>query len=330
MRRGETDNCVMCRGESSCILPIAPAAVHTDPTGSRLAIRHFTEYLEKFPDDQDVRWLLNVAHMTLGEYPEKVEPRYLVSIDRFIKSEFDIGKFRDIGDLAKVNRFNMAGGAVMEDFDNDGLLDLATTSFDPTMPMALLPQLRRRHVQGRDQGGGAARAARRQEPGPDRFQQRRSNGSVHLAGSVALLSDPPEPAAEQRQWHVQRRDRSRPGCSTRSIRPIRAGPITTTTAGSTFTSSASSKPIACITTEETGPSRKSAPGPASRGTRRITARAANWIDYDNDDYPDLFVDNMKGTAKLYHNNRNGTFTRCDRVDGHRRSEDRILVLGVGL
>ena len=29
LRRGETDNCVMCRGESSCILPIAPAAVHT-------------------------------------------------------------------------------------------------------------------------------------------------------------------------------------------------------------------------------------------------------------------------------------------------------------
>ena len=27
LRRGETDNCVMCRGESSCILPIVPAAV---------------------------------------------------------------------------------------------------------------------------------------------------------------------------------------------------------------------------------------------------------------------------------------------------------------
>ncbi len=65
--------------------------------------------------------------MTLGEYPGKVDPRFLVSIDHFLKSEFDIGKFRDIGHLAKVNRFNMAGGAVMEDFDNDGLLDLATT-----------------------------------------------------------------------------------------------------------------------------------------------------------------------------------------------------------
>ena len=39
LRLGETENCVMCRGESSCIVPIAPAAVHTNPAGSRLAVR---------------------------------------------------------------------------------------------------------------------------------------------------------------------------------------------------------------------------------------------------------------------------------------------------
>ena len=55
LRRGENDNCIMCRGESSCILPISPAAVHTNPTGSRLAIKHFTEYLEQYPDDLEVQ-----------------------------------------------------------------------------------------------------------------------------------------------------------------------------------------------------------------------------------------------------------------------------------
>ncbi len=54
LRRGETENCIMCRGESSCILPISPAAVHTIPEGSRLAIEHFTEYLGQFPDDLEV------------------------------------------------------------------------------------------------------------------------------------------------------------------------------------------------------------------------------------------------------------------------------------
>ena len=66
--------------------------------------------------------------MTLGEYPEKVNPKHLISLDRFTQSEFNIGKFRDVGHLAGVNRFNQAGGAIMDDFDNDGLLDIVLTS----------------------------------------------------------------------------------------------------------------------------------------------------------------------------------------------------------
>ena len=49
LRRGENDNCVLCRGESSCILPLAPAAIHANPAGSRLAVRHFTEISSGFP-----------------------------------------------------------------------------------------------------------------------------------------------------------------------------------------------------------------------------------------------------------------------------------------
>ncbi len=128
LRLGENENCIMCRGESSCILPISPAAVHSHPRGSRLAIRHFTEYLEHFPSDLEIRWLLNLAHMTLGEYPDRVDPRFVLDLGRFSSSEFDIGKFRDVGHLAGVNRFNQAGGAIMDDFDNDGLLDLAVTT----------------------------------------------------------------------------------------------------------------------------------------------------------------------------------------------------------
>ena len=41
LRRGETENCVMCSGECSCILPIDPSAVHKAPEGSRLAVRPF-------------------------------------------------------------------------------------------------------------------------------------------------------------------------------------------------------------------------------------------------------------------------------------------------
>jgi hypothetical protein len=44
------------------------------------------------------------------------------------------------------------------------------------------------------------------------------------------------------------------------------------------------------------------------GDKDAFCKGADWIDYDNDDYPDLFVDNNHADARLYHNNRNGTFT----------------------
>ena len=66
--RTKTASCAAAKAPASCP---SPAAVHTNPDGSRLAIKHFTEYLEAFPDDLEVRWLLNLAHMTLGEHPRK-------------------------------------------------------------------------------------------------------------------------------------------------------------------------------------------------------------------------------------------------------------------
>jgi hypothetical protein len=78
LRRGEVDNCIGCLGPSSCILPIAPGAVHTRPAGSREAVAHFHAYLQEQPGDLRVRWLLNLAHMTLGEYPDKRAATYRV------------------------------------------------------------------------------------------------------------------------------------------------------------------------------------------------------------------------------------------------------------
>ena len=69
--------------------------VHQIEAGSREAVRQLTAYLEERPDDLRVRWLLNLACMTLGEHPQKVEPKFLVNLDKLMKSEFDIGRFRE-------------------------------------------------------------------------------------------------------------------------------------------------------------------------------------------------------------------------------------------
>ena len=317
LRRGETDNCVMCRGESSCILPIARAAVHTDATGSRLAIGHFMEYLERFPDDGDVRWLLNLAHMTLGEYPHKVDPRHLVSIEPFLRSEFDIGKFRDIGHAAKVDRFNMAGGAVMEDFDDDGLLDLATTSFDATVPMAFY------HNQGDGtfQDVTASAGLSGQLGGKNLVQTDFNNdGRLDLFISRgAWLRNP------IRQSLLRNNGDGTFSDVTESS-GFRDGLNSTNSSWADYDNDGwidvyiicEQQPSRLYHNRGDGTFEEVASKLGVQGDPGSYCKGANWIDYDNDDFPDLFVDRLNSTPKLYHNNRNGTFkdvTESMGIDG---------------
>ncbi len=131
LRRGEVENCIGCVGPSSCILPITRAAMHIKPTGSRQAIKYFTEYLESAPGDLRVRWVLNLAYMTLGEYPDKVPPKYLIPLDT-LASAADVGRFQNVApDVGLISRGpNQAGGSVFDDFTGDGLPDLFVTSLD--------------------------------------------------------------------------------------------------------------------------------------------------------------------------------------------------------
>jgi hypothetical protein len=308
MRRGENENCIECRGESSCILPISPAAVHSIPTGSRLAIHHFTEYLRQFPNDLEVRWLLNLAHMTLGEYPGQVDPQYVIFLDRFTHSEFDIGKFREVGHLLGVNRFNQAGGAIMDDFDNDGLLDIVLTSFDPTLSMAYY----------RNKGDGT-------------FEDRSTEAGVtdQLGGLVCYQTDYNNDGRldvfiPRGAWLL---------CAIRPslLRNDGGGRFTDVTKEAGMLEPVNSN-AACWADYDNdgwldifvGCERQPNLLYHNRGDgtfEEVSARAGlrdhgesqfckgtTWVDIDNDDYPDLFLNNLKGAGELYRNNRNGTFT----------------------
>jgi hypothetical protein len=133
LRRGEMDNCVACCNEASCIFPLAAAAIHQRTAGSREAIEHFTRYLRQQPDDLGVQWLLNVAYMTLGEYPKAVPPEFLLPLGRFASAQNEPRRMKNIASRVGLNvrGESMAGGCLVDDFDGDGRLDVFMPTTDP-------------------------------------------------------------------------------------------------------------------------------------------------------------------------------------------------------
>ena len=305
LRRGEDENCIMCRGESSCILPIVPAAVHTHPTGSRLAIGHFTEYLARFPDDGEVRWLLNLAHMTLGEHPASVDPRFLVPMDNYLKNGHTLGKFRDIGHLAGVNRFNQAGGAIMDDFDNDGLLDIVTTSMDPTMCMTFY----RNKGDGTFEERAAAAGLDKQLGGLNCVQTDYNNDGLLdiFVPRGAWLRLPMRPSLLRNDGNGVFTDVTREAGLLTPLNSIAA-------AWADFDNDGWLDLFVCCDRQPNRLYRNKGDGTFEDVAGRAgvqgygaVCKGCAWIDYDNDGWPDLFLNNMSGSGQLFHNQRDGSF-----------------------
>lgn len=133
LRLAETQNCCQQNTPDSCIIPIKGEGIHTRPEGSQNAIKYFTEVLENSDPESAAymksKWLLNVAYMTLDGHPDKVPPAYLIPVDAF-KSEEQIPEFRNIAAKLGLDTFNNCGGAIVDDFDNDGQLDIVTSTWD--------------------------------------------------------------------------------------------------------------------------------------------------------------------------------------------------------
>jgi hypothetical protein len=133
MRFAETENCRTNPTANSCILPLRDDAIHQQVDGSRQAIAAFTEVLASTPTTSPMhlatRWLLNLAHMTIGDYPAKVPKYYLIPPKAF-ESDEEIPRFTNIAPRLGLDTFNMAGGAIADDFDDDGYLDLVVSTWD--------------------------------------------------------------------------------------------------------------------------------------------------------------------------------------------------------
>ena len=71
--------------------------------------------------------------MALTEYPAGVPVEFRIPCTTF-DSSHDIGRFTNIAPALNIHTFNGAGGVVAEDFDNDGDMDIVTTTMDPDGP----------------------------------------------------------------------------------------------------------------------------------------------------------------------------------------------------
>lgn len=129
LRQGERDNCIAGHMAESCVLPIRGLGIHNNMQGSRNAIKAYTKMLELNSKDIESMWLLNLAYMTLDEYPAKVPPAFLIP---GLEGDTDVKvqPFTDIAGGLGLDTKNMAGGSIIEDFDNDGNFDLVTSCMD--------------------------------------------------------------------------------------------------------------------------------------------------------------------------------------------------------
>ncbi len=127
-RHGERVNCINSHTGESCIFPIRGEGIHTDLSGSENAIKIYETLLKKNPSDYESRWLLNIAYMTIDGYPDEVPKEYLLTF--LDDTSYAIKPFVNAAIKNGLNLSSVAGTSITEDFNNDGYLDIITSSMD--------------------------------------------------------------------------------------------------------------------------------------------------------------------------------------------------------
>lgn len=127
MRQAETENCCARSTPESCILPLRGEAIHTKTEGATKAIPCFELVVANRPADDywhlSARWLLNIAHMTLGTWPDGLKEERRMPIDA-LQSQFKLPHFKNVAAKTGMDMFAMLGGVIVDDFDGDNDLDV--------------------------------------------------------------------------------------------------------------------------------------------------------------------------------------------------------------
>ena len=316
LRLGENQNCLALHTGDVCILPLSASAVHRNPEGSRNAILYFESIVRGTPKSAPIhissKWLLNLAYMTVGEYPGGVPPDVLIGPHHF-SSKVKFPRFRNVAPRLGLDVRDLAGGAVVEDLDNDGDLDILTSSFDVRGSLRLYRNNQDGSFTERTQQAGLAgltgglnliqadydndgdvdilvlRGAWLDIYGLQPNSLLRNNGSltftdVTFEAGLGEVHCPTQTAS----WADYDND---------GDLDLYVGNETTET---------QSCPSQLFRNEGDGSfvdvARKA-------GVRSLGwTKGVIWGDYDGDRFPDLYISNFQGDNRLFRNNRDGSFT----------------------
>ena len=136
LRMGERNNCIHNHSSGSCIFPVQGKGIYTDPYASLKSIQVYEDIMQHDSTDLTSRWLLNIAYMTIGKYPDKVPVRWLIPGLDTDTSAVKVKAFQDMaGGLQLAGPGGMGGGSIVDDFNNDGYLDIVTSAWGLDEPM---------------------------------------------------------------------------------------------------------------------------------------------------------------------------------------------------
>ena len=308
-RQGQVENWVGRHDAQSSIFPVGERGRFTQTAHAEEAIKNFLQYLEHEPHDLEEKWFLNLACMSVGKYPEGVPPEHRLPISAF-ESKEDIGRFVDVAPDLGVAVFSMAGSVIMDDFDNDGFLDLIVSTGDHCESLRYFHNQGDGTFENRTEQAGLSKllggfsifqadynndgwmdlyVVRGAWETPVRHSLLRNNGDgtftdVTVEAGVNIL---PAVASQTAAWADYDNDGNVDLFVGAEHGP---GHLFHNNGDGTFTDVS-----------------------RQAGVDRIAfTKSAVWGDYDNDGYPELYVSNEGEENWLYHYNGNGTFTEIAR------------------
>ena len=304
LHKAEMENDVYSKPGVRCLFPPTAGVRYAKTESVQKSIQYALKYLARRPDVLDVKWFLNLDYMALGQYPDGVPKEFLIPRSAFQSPE-SVGRFLDVAPQAGVNIVSDSGGLIVDDFENNGLLDIVTSDYDECAAMHFFHN----NGDGTFSDHTAESGLQNQLGGLNMIQADYNND-----GCLDIL-------VLRGAWEFpQRKSLLRNNCDgtfTDVTVPAGLADPPTSTQTAVWADIDNDGYLDLFVGNEKGPSQlfhNNGDGTFkdishSAGVDRIAfTKGVVAADFDNDGYVDFYVSNLNGNNFLYRNNHDGTFT----------------------